>query len=87
MFRDLESIFTENFKNTILFYDENKTITLDDFKNDMCNFLNETKLIEDKTEDVVFIFVSLNLGTHFVCGFPYFVRKLLFIHDALLWKI
>ncbi len=49
MFRDLESIFTKNFKNTILFYDENKTITLDDFKNDMCNFLNETKLIEDKT--------------------------------------
>ena len=40
MFRDLESIFTKNFKNTILFYDENKTITLDDFKNDMNDFFN-----------------------------------------------
>ena len=69
MFRDLESIFTENFKNTILFYDENKTITLDDFKNDMCNFLNETKLIEDKT---VCLYIPNNCYLFYVSFFNKF---------------
>ena len=49
MYRDFKGIFTNNFPNTILFYNEDKTITLDDFKNDIYNFLNEIKLIEDKT--------------------------------------
>ena len=26
--------------------------------------------VEDKSKNIVFIFIRLNLGTHFVCGFP-----------------
>ena len=36
----------------------------------------------DETKNVVFIFVSLDLGSHFVCGFPDFIGKLLFVHNC-----
>ena len=39
-------------------------------------------LIKDKTEDIVLIFIRLDLRTHTVCGFPYFGSQLLFIHDV-----
>ena len=38
------------------------------------------KFIENETENIILIFVCLDFGTHFICGFPYFCRQLLFVH-------
>ena len=39
-------------------------------------------LIKDKAEDIVLIFIRLDLRTHTVCGFPDLGSQLLFIHDV-----
>lgn len=40
----------------------------------------EKKLIENKTKDIILVFVGIDLRTHLVRRCPYFICKLLLIH-------
>ncbi|CAE6733290.1 hypothetical protein NTGZN8_60003 [Candidatus Nitrotoga fabula] len=43
--------------------------------------------VEDEAEDVVLVFIGLDLGAHLVCGFPDFGGELLFVHSGDVLKL
>lgn len=53
-------------------------------------FLRETHqfvgeiFVEDEAEDVVFVFVGLDLGAHLIGRFPDFGSELLFVHGKMI---
>lgn len=53
-----------------------------------CGHRAKTLFIEDEPEDVVLVFVGLDLRAHLVGGFPDFGGELLFVHGGdLLWLV
>ena len=45
-------------------------------------FLVGEKFVKDKTKNIILVLIRFDFGTHFVCGFPYFICKLLFVHEV-----
>ena len=52
----------------------------DDVALEVFHFVVGEELIEYQSEDVVLVFVGVNLGAHLVCRCPYLVGKLLLVH-------